>query len=291
MPSRKRNKGKERRKAKQEAAASGAAPARKVVCRHGVSPLPPRRHPGYRLIRTFEASMVAGASPNESMKKVINDFPLVFFGDGNAPQMFKDYLIFMGTDMLVEYQRENKFDEGSLNFAKNRAEAVILVDHYTRVNSHGVSRQSHQELLRRLRDVTADGGERGVTRFFSKRISCSCLDGMYAEVSNQPKQSACTNCRDVFKKDKLALCGGCNVAWYCSRECQKEHWPEHQQFCRAGDGACDHCWRVPKEGEEKFWGCGRCRDVSYCSRGCQAAAWPKHKKTCQERKPKKDREE
>ncbi|KAI0648288.1 hypothetical protein C8Q79DRAFT_905099 [Trametes meyenii] len=33
-------------------------------------------------------------------------------------------------------------------------------------------------------------------------------------------------------KRKLKRCGGCAVATYCSRECQKAGWHEHKKFCR-----------------------------------------------------------
>lgn len=42
----------------------------------------------------------------------------------------------------------------------------------------------------------------------------------------------CQNCRqgkNVVKK--LFTCTGCNVATYCSRTCQKAHWPAHKSKC------------------------------------------------------------
>lgn len=29
----------------------------------------------------------------------------------------------------------------------------------------------------------------------------------------------------------LQICAGCELAKYCSRQCQQQHWPEHQQLC------------------------------------------------------------
>lgn len=37
-------------------------------------------------------------------------------------------------------------------------------------------------------------------------------------------------CRNSEKK--LKLCSGCTVALYCSKECQKEHYPKHKRCCK-----------------------------------------------------------
>lgn len=43
---------------------------------------------------------------------------------------------------------------------------------------------------------------------------------------------------DRAKADGFSLkrCTGCHVARYCSRECQKKHWQEHKQVCKAPSG-------------------------------------------------------
>lgn len=40
----------------------------------------------------------------------------------------------------------------------------------------------------------------------------------------------CANC---FKRmDVRKICGKCHCVKYCSRECQKDHWPEHRKTCQ-----------------------------------------------------------
>lgn len=40
----------------------------------------------------------------------------------------------------------------------------------------------------------------------------------------------CTVCGAV-SSEKLSKCGGCRVVRYCSRKCQKRHWPVHKMKC------------------------------------------------------------
>ncbi|GFH48029.1 hypothetical protein CTEN210_04505 [Chaetoceros tenuissimus] len=44
----------------------------------------------------------------------------------------------------------------------------------------------------------------------------------------------CDNCSKtgVDIGSKLSVCSKCNSAYYCSRECQVEHWPTHKKYCK-----------------------------------------------------------
>ena len=46
-----------------------------------------------------------------------------------------------------------------------------------------------------------------------------------------PRQidTVCRNCLECV--DKASRCGRCLGVWYCSRECQREHWPVHRPCC------------------------------------------------------------
>ncbi|KAF8175858.1 hypothetical protein BJ912DRAFT_1147013 [Pholiota molesta] len=49
----------------------------------------------------------------------------------------------------------------------------------------------------------------------------------------------CTNCGKPGKNDNpVKKCAGCGLTYYCSQECQKEHWPIHKPNCSTeyGDG-------------------------------------------------------
>ncbi len=43
-------------------------------------------------------------------------------------------------------------------------------------------------------------------------------------------RNTCESCKAFMKRPKR--CSGCNIAWYCSTTCQKQHWKEHKPKCR-----------------------------------------------------------
>ncbi|KAI0781361.1 hypothetical protein BD413DRAFT_608519 [Trametes elegans] len=47
----------------------------------------------------------------------------------------------------------------------------------------------------------------------------------------------CSHCGqwEYYLRRKLKKCGGCAVAKYCSKECQKSAWPTHKEFCHRPD--------------------------------------------------------
>jgi len=82
----------------------------------------------------------------------------------------------------------------------------------------------------KVRDLLC-GGERALTKFFRRRITCSCLDTKYLQVKPLPRTGNCSWCKTRMKLKELKICSGCNVCHYCSRECQVKSWPTHKAFC------------------------------------------------------------
>ncbi|THV07107.1 hypothetical protein K435DRAFT_848446 [Dendrothele bispora CBS 962.96] len=44
---------------------------------------------------------------------------------------------------------------------------------------------------------------------------------------------SCSQCGKAQEKESFSRCSKCHSTYYCSRECQVEHWPIHKSVCRA----------------------------------------------------------
>ena len=79
--------------------------------------------------------------------------------------------------------------------------------------------------------------ERRILGFLKKRIPCSCLDELYAEMKHLPKMGLCgsLNCSHPDRKveiSKMWSCEACRRGHYCSKECQTDHWLSHKEDCK-----------------------------------------------------------
>ena len=87
-----------------------------------------------------------------------------------------------------------------------------------------------------MNELYFDPDEHTLISFFKKRISCSCLDGMYKQVKSMKKLGICYNfyctlpyCR--AERNLMKSCSGCRSVNYCSRACQKMDWLRHKGYC------------------------------------------------------------
>ncbi|XP_064615529.1 uncharacterized protein LOC135479570 [Liolophura sinensis] len=103
--------------------------------------------------------------------------------------------------------------------------------------------------------------------------------------NSQNERHYCTNCNTVVEEVKR--CTGCSAAAYCSKSCQKEHWPKHKGSCKwfSLDTSKDSTNQVQKCGNcnttvGNLKKCVGCSAIAYCSKSCQQAHWPKHEINC-----------
>jgi len=235
--SRKKNKGKER-KAKKEAARvetervevhkwwlawavgfAGNLAGEYVQCNHGCGEIP--------IVSSFLDTFFSNMNKKEMTTNVRDSFethPQVW-NDKINKKMAMNILTRMGTNMMLQ--------ENSLFEALTLAKVIVLFEHYDNGGIEAVinSRQV-QTKVRDLSDNNPNSGSRDGLKFYSKRISCSCLKSMHQEARRTlPKIGFCMNCKEEMKRVDLSVCSRCMVDQYCSRECQVAHWPQHKRFC------------------------------------------------------------
>ena len=75
-----------------------------------------------------------------------------------------------------------------------------------------------------------------LAKFLRKGIPCKCLDQKYKEVKSVTKMGICCNpqCGHPDRKverSKMFCRTRCSQVWYCSPECQRNHWSRHKQIC------------------------------------------------------------
>ncbi|KAM7425983.1 hypothetical protein ABFA07_022657 [Porites harrisoni] len=88
------------------------------------------------------------------------------------------------------------------------------------------------------------------------------------------KPNHCWRCEAICTQQ----CSRCRVAYYCSKECQKQDKWRHQPECETAAlklqcSACD----IEQEGLMK---CTNCLKGCFCSTECQRSDWKRHKTFC-----------
>ena len=106
---------------------------------------------------------------------------------------------------------------------------AITVTHWILVEEVHAFNRHLNDATAQLRRITRNNYVANKHLPTAQRIVQQFQDTVNAE-RQKGRSLACWNCRiDV---DKGKVCGGCRIAWYCSRECQKQDWWEtHKDRC------------------------------------------------------------
>lgn len=245
MPSRKRNKGKER-KAKKEAAANLQSTLQKRMsqtfwwnnwvevsrCTHGCV-VPPPDHAVAGFMNTFVEAWNGESAfeedwdqnnVNDALEATFEKHPDVW-NDEVHRQMAIGVLLRMGTNMILKSE-----DDYDIDIARRIGIIIVILDGYDGNGSY-----QHAANVAMVKGVIfAAGNERDILKFYSKRLSCSCLTEKYKQARKAlPKIGQCFHCRQSKERSHLMTCGRCKVPFYCSRECQVANVPMHKEACRA----------------------------------------------------------
>mmetsp|Transcript_29972 Transcript_29972/g.49476 ORF Transcript_29972/g.49476 Transcript_29972/m.49476 type:complete len:332 (-) Transcript_29972:144-1139(-) len=74
----------------------------------------------------------------------------------------------------------------------------------------------------------------------NKVIGSKGLEVQFAVIERQRREAklfTCMNCDKGLPKSERLICGGCRVAIYCSKDCQRKHWKStHKADCKRQQG-------------------------------------------------------
>ena len=155
------------------------------------------------------------------------------WNNGDYRKLARDLMLVMGTNTVLS--------RNAIGMAKHLACAITTLENYdgsgeidSTINSRVVSKKA-RDLLR------GSDNMRDVLKFYRKRVPCSCLRDMHLEARKiLPKLGVCFCCEAVKDRALLMVCSRCRLSQYCSRECQVADWPSHKRECVT-------CARVQKE--------------------------------------------
>ena len=229
MPSRKRNKGKERR-AKKEAARGawwrGWASQKEAGCSHGCAVIPPPGHAVSKFMNTFDEEW-NGNDILAATKSTFTAHPEVWHNNEHQ-QMTIDMLLNIGTNLILGGSED-------LGYKYKMAQQLVLATHIIE------GYDGEDDLVHPTHIAAVKGGvvieigsnrERDILKFYTKRLPCACLKDKYKHARHTiPKTGRCHHCHQDKERATLWTCGRCRFPLYCSRECQVAHAPEHKEDC------------------------------------------------------------
>ena len=249
MPSRKRNKGRDRKakKAEQKAALEVARieslravirskwkrwargvdiNGQSIECNHGVDLVIPDEdsHPVASFADAFFQSWATNSvHVGQYLRDTFTDFREVWDNESYR-EMAANIFIAVGTNYLL--------DGRALDGPYVLAHAIVFLENYDGIDI--ISTLNSRVVATKLRDLYSGGSssERDLSKFFRKRTACSCLKKIHLEARKAlPKLGVCYHCHKVNERASLMVCSRCRIVQYCSRECQVANWSRHKCRC------------------------------------------------------------
>eukprot|EP00577_Skeletonema_sp_RCC1716_P017046 CAMPEP_0113393622 /NCGR_PEP_ID=MMETSP0013_2-20120614/12007_1 /TAXON_ID=2843 ORGANISM="Skeletonema costatum, Strain 1716" /NCGR_SAMPLE_ID=MMETSP0013_2 /ASSEMBLY_ACC=CAM_ASM_000158 /LENGTH=282 /DNA_ID=CAMNT_0000277275 /DNA_START=27 /DNA_END=875 /DNA_ORIENTATION=- /assembly_acc=CAM_ASM_000158 len=200
-------------------------------CKHGFDPFPEGENCD-RFVSLFLETFNAGIG-NKDGKKIDTMLEAVDAVDKKYPEVLYDsskmkhilsYFLSGGTDHILN---------GRDGAARTTVAVIIMFEEFIAFSVLKTKAVLHLQKLKEI--FIAD--DHTLVSFFRKRITCSCLDKKHKEVKSIKKMGYCNNEKcplpgGKVERSKMLYCTRCSVEYYCSRDCQKDAWSEHREFCK-----------------------------------------------------------
>eukprot|EP00984_Skeletonema_dohrnii_P029172 scaffold19566_cov132-Skeletonema_dohrnii-CCMP3373.AAC.1 len=144
------------------------------------------------------------------------------WNDSAKMEIVISFFLSMGTDSILE---------GNYHAAREFAIYARYFEQHIAVELHQSQAIMHWQ---KIKEVSIRGDIHTLVKFHRKRIPCACLNSKYEEVKATTKMGICYNpqCNNkdgLVERSKTMYCSRCRCVAYCSRECQKAHWPMHRE--------------------------------------------------------------
>ena len=244
MPSRKRNKGKDRKAKKAESERMKVRSEWMEYlhweeCDHGCAMISDDQedHPASAFMDTIFSGTKWMDAVELHQQQICNN-------EENRKQAIK-LLVRIGTNFLKRFDlfRDDALDQNSHTKVWMISNLIIFLENYDGsidldiiVKNPSYDKITNHREAAKLRDINMSGSSRlrDILKFFRKRTSCSCLKEMHLTARKTfPKIGQCFHCGECKERALLSVCSRCRVYQYCSRECQIANWPMHRSRCCA----------------------------------------------------------
>lgn len=187
-------------------------------CNHGY---PVNDDVYFQFIKDFEVRLVEKICANVDQMEATIDLHIENLNTDLDRSKILQAVVALGTTYAL---RE---DEGSMRVATSIALFTMMFENTTDHIPSGLTDKD----LSTIQGLSEDR-HRKLAQFFSKRLSCSCLDSKYKELKKLGKMGNCHFCRERKELKELLLCTGCRLQHYCSRKCQVSAWRSyHKKDC------------------------------------------------------------
>jgi hypothetical protein len=143
--------------------------------------------------------------------------------------LFRDMVLASTTRILLYHLNKTTSDISSTYTSDNYFVVLYVIIEAHDKHGGGLSGEGSVETNKMCSAIQCC---REFVHFIHERNSCNCLESAYNELKRAYRRTnVCGNCNEDKPAKQIKVCSGCNVALYCSRECQLAHYPVHIEEC------------------------------------------------------------
>ena len=165
---------------------------------------------------------LAGKNPTEILLET-STFDVKYKDLMKDPE-FSQCVFAVGTDMF-----KNSYRSEAYSSSKRMLQNVLTLGITSKYTKSPLFADG-EKFDKYCRDIHTNRGIINVL-FRETNTCCNCMTPYKEEAKAMEKLGMCDNCRQKFPKMHLKRCSRCLSIQYCSKECMKQSWPTHKQFC------------------------------------------------------------